>query len=399
MLLEIFIACLLGICLGIITGLIPGIHVNLISVILLTLSVYLLQHVSALVVCVIIISMAITHTFLDTIPSVFLGAPDPSTVLSILPGHRLLLEGKGFEAVMLTVVGSLGGLIVALIFVPGLLFIVEIIYPLIKNYIGYFLILVSVFLILKDKNKIWALTLFLLTGALGLAVLNLPVKEPLFPLFSGLFGISMLLISLNDKVQIPKQEFGYIDTKGKFKAIGSAFVTGWICSFMPGMGPAQAAIIGSQFVKLTEKGFMILVGGLSTVNMVLSLVTLFVLGKARNGAVVVVSKIIESLTLNDLLVFVGVALVVGGMATILACKLSKIFSKILERVNYKWLCIGIISLICILVFVLTGFLGALILVVSTAVGIIPNIKDIGRNHMMGCLLIPVILFFLIGFAR
>ncbi|MAG78685.1 hypothetical protein CL616_04960 [archaeon] len=391
MFIEILIACFIGVFLGIISGLIPGIHVNLISVLMLSVSTFILDIVSPLTFCVIIVSLAITHTFLDTIPSVFLGAPEADSALSALPGHKLLLEGKGFEAVILTVLGSFGGLIVSLAFVPLLLKVVEFIYPLIKNYIGYFLILISVFLIFNDKNKSWALIVFLLSGALGIFVLNINVKEPLFPLFSGLFGISMLLISLKDKVNIPKQIFGNIETEGKFKAIGSAFVTGWICSFMPGMGPAQAAIIGSQFVKLTEKGFLILVGGLSTVNMVLSLVTLYVIGKARNGAVVVVSKLIE-ISFNDLLVFMAIALIVGGLATILACKLSKIFSKVLERVNYMKLCIGIICLISVLVFVLTGFLGMLILIVSTAVGLIPALKNVNRSHMMGCLLIPVILY-------
>jgi len=391
---EILIACLIGTSLGIITGLIPGIHVNLISVLLLSLSAFLLDIISPLTVCVIIISMAITHSFLDTIPSVFLGAPEADTALSILPGHKLLLEGKGFEAVMLTVLGSLGGLTVSLAFVPLLLKIVEWLYPLIKEYIGYFLILISIFLIFRDKNRYWALTLFLLSGALGIFVLNGNVKEPLFPLFSGLFGVSMLLVSLKDQVKIPKQEFGDFETEGKFKAIGCAFVTGWICSFMPGMGPAQAAIIGSQFVKLTSKGFLILVGGLSTVNMVLSLVSLYVLEKSRNGAVVVISKIID-LQFNDFLVFLAVALIVGGLATILACKLSKVFSRVLEKVNYMKLCISIIVLIGVLVFVLTGFLGLMILIISTAVGLIPAIKDVGRNHMMGCLLIPVILYFVL----
>ncbi|MBT4397721.1 hypothetical protein HOD38_05625, partial [archaeon] len=72
-----------------------------------------------------------------------------------------------------------------------------------------------------------------------------------------------------------------------------------------------------------------------------------------------------------------------------------IFSKILEKVDYKKLCMGIIIMICVLVFVLTGFLGSLVLIVSTAVGLIPNLKNIGRNHMMSCLLIPVILFFVL----
>ena len=54
---EILLIVGIGICLGIITGLIPGIHVNLISVIILSLSVFLLKYFSALDVCIIIISM------------------------------------------------------------------------------------------------------------------------------------------------------------------------------------------------------------------------------------------------------------------------------------------------------------------------------------------------------
>ncbi|MBL7051436.1 tripartite tricarboxylate transporter permease [Candidatus Woesearchaeota archaeon] len=394
MFLEILLIVGIGICLGIITGLIPGIHVNLISVIILSLSVFLLKYLSPLYVCIIIISMAITHSFLDTIPSVFLGVPEEDTALSILPGHRLLLEGRGFEAVMLTVVGSLGGLLVGFMFIPLLLKLVSIIYPLIQNYIGWILLIVSVFMILKDEKKIWALIVFVSSGILGLIVLNSTVDEVLFPLFSGLFGVSMLIMSLQDNVIIPKQEVTNIRAEGKYKAIGCSVLVGWFASFLPGLGPAQAAVIGSQFVKLTEKGFMILVGGLSTVNMLLSLVTFYVLDKARNGAVVTVSKIIE-INFYEFLIFITVALIVGGVASILAIKLTKVFSKLISKVNYKKLCISIILLICVMVGIITGWVGLIILVVSTALGIVPAIKGVSRSHMMGCLLIPVMSYFLL----
>ena len=394
MFLEILIIVGIGICLGIITGLIPGIHVNLISVIILSLSVFLLKYLSPLDVCIIIISMAITHSFLDTIPSVFLGVPEEDTALSILPGHRLLLEGRGFEAVMLTVVGSLGGLLLGFMFIPLLLKLVSIIYPLIKDYIGWILLVVSVFMILKDEKKIWALIVFVSSGILGLIVLNSAVDEVLFPLFSGLVGVSMLIMSLQDNVSIPKQEVTSIRAEGKYKAIGCSVIVGWFASFLPGLGPAQAAVIGSQFVKLTEKGFMILVGGLSTVNMLLSLVTFYVLDKARNGAVVTVSKIIE-ISFYEFLIFITVALIVGGVASILAIKLTKVFSKLISKVNYKKLCISIILLICVLVGVITGWIGLIILAVSTALGIVPAIKGVSRSHMMGCLLIPVMSYFLL----
>ena len=99
MFLEILLALILGIGFGIITGLIPGIHVNLIAILLISLSAYLLEFVSVFSVAIFIFSMALTHTFLDMIPSIFLGAPNEDTALAVLPGHRMLLDGIGYEAI------------------------------------------------------------------------------------------------------------------------------------------------------------------------------------------------------------------------------------------------------------------------------------------------------------
>ena len=115
MFLEILLAIFCGCCAGIITGIIPGIHINLVSLLLVSLSGYMLGFTSPLVLAVFIISMAVTHTFLDPIPSIFLGAPDADQALNVLPGHRLLMQGMGYEAVKLTVIGSLLSLILTLI--------------------------------------------------------------------------------------------------------------------------------------------------------------------------------------------------------------------------------------------------------------------------------------------
>jgi len=80
---------------------------NLVSVLVVTVSAYLLNLFSLPALGVFIIAMAITHTFLDVLPAIFLGAPDSDTALGVLPGHKLLLEGKGLIAVKLTVAGGL----------------------------------------------------------------------------------------------------------------------------------------------------------------------------------------------------------------------------------------------------------------------------------------------------
>ena len=102
-----------------------GIHINLVALLLFISSGFLLQFTTAEVLVVFIISMAITHIFLDFIPSIFLGAPEESTALSVLPGHSMLLEGKGYEAVRLTTFGSYAGLIIMIIITPPFYFIPE----------------------------------------------------------------------------------------------------------------------------------------------------------------------------------------------------------------------------------------------------------------------------------
>ena len=86
MLLELLLALLFGILAGTITGLLPGIHINLVGAILVSLSVGILSSIDPIYLVAFVVAMSITHTFTDFIPSVFLGCPDADTVLSVLPG-------------------------------------------------------------------------------------------------------------------------------------------------------------------------------------------------------------------------------------------------------------------------------------------------------------------------
>ena len=64
MLLEIFLALLAGLMAGTISGLIPGIHINLVSMLLFAASAFFLNFTTPIVLAVFIVSMAVTHTFL-----------------------------------------------------------------------------------------------------------------------------------------------------------------------------------------------------------------------------------------------------------------------------------------------------------------------------------------------
>jgi putative membrane protein len=400
MLLSILIAIFLGISAGIFTGLTPGVHVNLVSLLLLSAAPFLLKFTNPLVLCCFIIAMAVTHTFLDTIPSIFLGAPDENQVMNVLPGHKLLLEGKGFEAVKLTITGSLLCLILSVILIPIMIPISIAADPVLKKYMGFLLIAICAFMILKDKKRLLNLVVFLMSGVLGLFVLNMPtLSDPLFPLLSGLFGTSMLLTSIFQKVVVPKQSFSdtiTVEKKNTAKAVVAGTFAGILTGFFPGVGPAQGAVLASQLTrKIGDYGFMMLVGGIGTVNFIFSLLTLYTIEKARNGAVVVIEKLLPEYSITVLVVFSCVALLAGAAGTFLTLKISKVFAKVISRINYGLVALCVTCFVTALVFYFCSWLGILVLIVSTAIGILPGILGVARNHQMGCLILPVILFFML----
>jgi len=399
MFLGLIIAILLGASAGVITGLTPGLHINLVALILFSISPFLLGYTNVIVVAVFIISMSITHTFTDFISATYLGAPADDTALAVLPAHRLLLEGMGHEAVKLTVIGSLLCLIIVIILSPLLIIVVPIIFSYLKNYIGWLLLAVVVFMILREENankKFWALVVVALSGILGLIVFSIPnLKDPLLPMLSGLFGISILLLSLTQKVTLPIQrttEMIKVKTKNVLKALGSGVFSGSLVSIFPGLGPAQAAVLAGQIVgKIDVFSYLILVGGINTVSMLLSLITLFTIEKARNGSIIVVQQLLQSINIDILVLFFAVALIAGGIAAFLTLYVSKIFSSIMNKVNYSLLSTFIIMFVGMMVLYFSGFIGFLILIVATFIGLIPNIVDVSRSNSMACLLIPIIL--------
>ena len=316
-----------------------------------------------------------------------------------MPGHRYLLAGHGYIALKLTVIGSFGALLLSILLFPFFMLIVEYGYDYISGYIGYLLLLVVVFMTLRNNKKLWALLVFLLSGVLGLIVLNIPgFENPLFPMLSGLFGISTLIYSINSNESLPVQKINHelkLSKKLVLKALFSGQFSGFLTAVLPGVGAAIAAILSLQITRnLGDKGFLILSGSINTVNFILSMVTLYILNKARNGAVIVVQMLVEGITLSNVLVFLSVTLVAGSVSVFLALRIAKIFSRIISLVNYRLLVVGIIFFIIVLVIFLSGLLGLLVLFVSTAVGLIPAVVKVSRTQAMGCIMLPVMIYFI-----
>ena len=395
MLLEIIFATILGIFAGIFTGLIPGIHINLITTLLVSVSNTYLSFFSTTSLVSFIVSMSTTHSFLDVIPSTFLGAPDPENSLFALPAHKMLLKGRAYEAIRLTSIGSLSCLLISVISSPLVFLFIKFIYPFLSKNMFFILVITCSFLIFRNKKRLFNLSFFLLSGILGFIALNSKqVKEPLFPMLTGLFGLSILITSFFDKVIIPNQtsEYEEISQEEKIRGVVGGTIAGGLTSFLPGLGASQGAAIATSFFKSSTKSFMIMIGGINTVNFVLSIIAFLAIEKARNGSIIAITTL-SKVDKNLAIILISIALISGSISCILSLRLTKIFSKFIQKINYQLLIIFIILLIITLVFIRTRFIGLILLFSSTALGILATKKEIGKNNLMGCILLPVIIYF------
>jgi len=349
------------------------------------------------VLAVFIVSMSITHCFLDFITGIFLGAPEESTALSVLPGHRLLLQGRGYEAVKLTTMGCYVGLILLILIVPLSVIFLPVIYNYIRLAIPFILIAASLFLVIKEEKKFLAFFIFMLSGCLGIAVLNLHViKQPLFPLLTGLFGTSMLITSISQKTSIPKQKITSEKITVGAKTIFAGTISSFLCSFLPGLGASQAAILGDEMTgKNSEKNFLILLGIISILVTALNFAALYIINKPRSGTAIIVGRLLQDISLQHLAIFCTAMIVAGSVAVFLALFFAKVFAKHLPKINYSTLSLIILIFLVVLSVNISGWLSLLVLIVSTCLGIVTIAFGIKKMHLMGCLIVPVILYFIL----
>jgi len=395
MLIEIILFLILGIIVGTTTGLIPGIHINLVGAFLISLSATFFFSLNPIYLIVFIVAMALTHTFIDFIPSIFLGCPDTDTELSILPGHELLKKGQGYEAVALTVYGSLAAVfILILISFPFIFIDISNFYDSIKKILPFLLIAAATTLIFLEKNKLKSSFVFFLTGFLGWSVLNMPnIKEPLLPLLTGLFGSSMLILSLKLKTKVPKQIITKTKTK-LFRPLIGALIASPLCSFLPGLGSGQAAILGNTISKTNRKGFLVLIGATNTLVMGFSFVTLYAISKTRTGAAVALQEIVGVFSKEILIFILIIALITGIISFFLTLKITKLVSKKINKINYSTISYITLLILILTVFLISSWFGLLILLISTLTGLYCISLGVKRTNMMGCLLLPTIIFYL-----
>ncbi|HON81591.1 MAG TPA: tripartite tricarboxylate transporter permease [Methanoregulaceae archaeon] len=386
-----------GIVLGAISGLVPGIHVNTMAGGLLAVQTSLIPVFGPEMVAAAMVAALITHTFLDTIPSTFLGIPDPDTALSVIPSHALCLEGKGEEAVRIAALGSAGGFIAGILVALGLLLVAPYIQSTVDWGAGIVITAVAAFLVLWSESPVHAFTVFLASGLLGiftfhfgfLCISPLGSSGMLMPLLSGLFGISILLVSGSGKV--PEQRFSGLSLsrrtliRGGFAGTAAGVVVGWL----PGLSNATAnAVIatGTPYDR-DPREYIFATSAANTVNAVVGLAAFAAIARMRNGVMVALSSI-EVPPLGTLILAAALAACCAYLITILlagsAWRLGGIDKQGVNR--------AVIAFMVVLTFLLSGFFGLFVLLLATMTGLIPRLLNVPQLFCMGAVMVPVILF-------
>ena len=423
---------LLGLGTGVLTGLSPGLHVNNVAALVLATRaswtgflVILLPGVPedapevGFLLSVFVVSTAVSHAVFDFVPSVFFGAPSEETALAVLPGHRLLLDGEGARAVALAARGAVLGTALSAVLLFPLRWILAAPIGLAEGFrpwTGAFLLALLVALLWTEarfsrarlRRIVRAAWVQLLAGLLGVAVLRgPPAFEPgvvLFPLFSGLFGLPTLLVSLRAKPgSIPLQRTVALPPVTRTEA-GHALrgaLAGASVSWLPGLSGGAAATlaaVGSRR-KMSPAAFMVVLGAVSTSTCVLSIAVLFVLGKARSGAAAAVRDLLPNadpwaVPFGVPPVLLGIlvaALLTSALAAPVAVRIARALAPRWSSMDPRKLSAATLAALTALLGIVAGPLGLVIAGLAALVGLVAVLAGVRRVHLMAALLVPVLL--------
>ena len=366
---EVLLFFLAGTALGVVAGLLPGLHPNTVLVITVSL-LWFSPDQPSYPVLAFIASISVSNAIVNFIPSIMLGAPEPDSVLSVLPGHRLLMRGRGYEALFLTVTGSVCAVLLTLPALPFVLWFIPIVSGMVHAYMHWLLIAVLATLLIKEsRRRTSSLFIFIFTGMAGFMLLSaLPSDQVLFPAFTGLFGISIIITSVAQSAALPEQKIRQVRCRWTRGSL-AGWLAGMFVGILPGIGSAQAGVLASRALRGKQKDFMVALGGIATANMVFTFIALYSLGKTRSGAAWAVSQMVSGITLADVCFIMLISLLTCFTCSIKTLRLGRLFMKRMQSIDYGRLNIAVLAFLIVLLAVFSGLRGILIASVCTIIGL------------------------------
>lgn len=399
-------ATLAGVCLGAVSGLVPGLHANTFALLLAAAAAGVPG--PRIYVGAAMLAAGVTHSFLDIVPALALGVPDPAMAAGALPGHRLVLEGRGREALRLSALGSgLAVLFAAPLAVPVTAAMTRL-YPILTARLSLLLLCVATLLVVTESGvrpTVGAAGALAGSGLLGVSFLDaepagaLPITDMLVPLFAGLFGAPVLLAAIEGD-GVPPQADAQITSPRR--AVVSLALVGTLCgaavSYLPGVSSGIAATLALGVVAGGvpspgddvdgSRAFVVTTSGVNTATAVFALFALVALGTPRTGVLVAMERAEVPTAVPELLAAIAVAAVVS---TLLVPLVGDRYLRSVGRLDPTALSVGALALLVVLSAVFAGPIGVAAFAAATLVGHVPPRFGARRVSLMGVLLVPLAL--------
>jgi len=261
-----------------------------------------------------LLGMVTGYATLNTIPSIFFSAPDDSTAFVVLPGQKYLMQGRGYEAAVLTGAGGLGGLLAVVAFSPLASSVFPTLRAILSPHLGWILAAVIAFMLMSEWPKggdraqtplgrlaeAWTglgagLLTFVLSGLLGFVLMYrsiVPTEvafQNLLPAFIGLFAIPGVIQNLVSQAQVPQQHVATsLDVTPSLWARGvfAGLLGGGFAAFFPVItGGIGGLLAGHATAQRDDRLFILSQGASKAVYYVGGFLLFFVpgLGLMRGG--------------------------------------------------------------------------------------------------------------------
>ncbi len=405
-------------------SLLPALHIYNVAgvIIILTMGAGTSTLIPMPYVPIFMMSMVVGWAILNTIPALFLGAPDESAIFVVLPGQKYMMQGRGYEAAALTGLGALAGIVGMLLATPLFFRALPTLNRITRPHTFWIMGLIIAYMLMSEwpkgsgrqktgwgrfidgwKNLGAGLLTFLLSGILGVIILNKPLVpiryafQNIMPVFVGLFAVPWVIGNIFSKTEIPPQHICQsADIAPNLWARGGfgGFLGGLIAAFLPVVtGGIGGFIAGHVTAQRDDRLFIISQGASKSVYYIGGFLMAFIpsLHRTRGGMAWMLRPFYTPHTYEEYWRTLGTIMLSGGISFFLLLAYSRLLIALINKVNYRALSVTMFFLLIAVTWALTGPMGLALMTVATAIGLIPVYFHSRRMNCMGVLLLPLTL--------
>ena len=420
--LQILFYTVLGTVIGGVLSMLPSLHIFNVSGIALLIWMKWPFLMPELALPAFFMAMLVAWANINTIPSMFIGAPDESAVFVVLPGQKYMLQGRGFEAAILTGVGSLGAIFMMVLLTPFLYRAMPVIKNIRSDNLAWIMLLFIIYMLMSEwpkgtglakttwerfkwawANLISGITTFALSAFLGFIILNrtmVPLDmsfQGIMPVFVGLFAVAGIIQNLVSKQKVPPQhEATSIDVDYRLlgKGIFAGTIGGGLAATIPAVtGGIGGIIAGHATGQRDDRIFVISQGVSKTIYYVGAFLLFFVptLQLSRGGMTIILKPLFTPYTNQEYFSILSVIMISGALSFLMMFPLTRWTIRLITRVDYHVLLWGALGLCCLIVGGLCGWMGLFLMIVSTGIGLIPAFYHSRKSNCMAVLLVWMVL--------